>query len=117
MEKLHNLISKLHMSGASTITPPKLANEMLDKLPTDIWGDPTKTFLDPACGTGTLYLCCLERLNEGLKGWEPDDRKRLTHIMTKQLYAADIDHKQIRRLKASLKNLGLNMLGDRKSVV
>jgi len=100
------------MSGASTITPVALVNEMLDKLPLDIWNDSTKTFLDPACGTGIFILCCLERLNEGLKEEMPDDVERLTHIMTKQLWANDIDHKQIRRFKSSLKKLGLNKQGN-----
>jgi len=100
------------MSGASTITPVTLVNEMLDKLPTDIWSDSTKTFIDPACGTGIFILCCLERLNEGLKEEMPNDVERLVHIMTKQLWANDIDHQQIRRFKSSLKKLGLNKLGN-----
>jgi len=33
-------------------TPTPLAQEMLDQLPIDVFTDPTKTFLDPACGDG-----------------------------------------------------------------
>lgn len=37
---------------SEVFTPTPLVNEMLDRLPQEIWDDPTKTFLDPACGDG-----------------------------------------------------------------
>lgn len=40
-------------------TPSDLVNEILDQLPAivkDCWTDPTKTFLDPACGTGAFLV-------------------------------------------------------------
>ena len=33
-------------------TPTPLVQEILDQLPTDVFTDPTKTFLDPSCGDG-----------------------------------------------------------------
>lgn len=33
-------------------TPTPLVNEMLDKLPLEVFSDPTKTFLDNSCGDG-----------------------------------------------------------------
>lgn len=36
-------------------TPPELVNEMLDRLPQEMWED-NKTFLDPAAGNGNMLL-------------------------------------------------------------
>ena len=36
-------------------TPPELVNEMLDRLPQDMWEE-NKTFLDPAAGNGNMLL-------------------------------------------------------------
>lgn len=33
-------------------TPTGLVRDVLSKLPTDVFADPTKTFIDPACGNG-----------------------------------------------------------------
>jgi type I restriction-modification system DNA methylase subunit len=33
-------------------TPTPLVQEILDKLPSEVFTDPTKTFLDPSCGDG-----------------------------------------------------------------
>jgi hypothetical protein len=107
MKELFYLVSKLHMNGTETLTPPELVNEMLDRLPAEIWSDPTKRFLDPAMGTGTFYLCLLRRLDEGLKEVIPDRNERLRHIMAEQLWGCEIDHKQLRRFVASLHHLGL----------
>jgi len=42
-------------------TPSWLVNEMLDKLPEDQWVDPTKTFIDPACGNGNFLVEVIRR--------------------------------------------------------
>lgn len=36
-----------NLSADEVFTPPKLANAMLDALPTELWSDPKATFLDP----------------------------------------------------------------------
>jgi type I restriction-modification system DNA methylase subunit len=45
---------------AEIFTPPELVNEMLDKLPNDIWQE-NKTFCDPATGNGNILLEILRR--------------------------------------------------------
>jgi type I restriction-modification system DNA methylase subunit len=107
MKELFYLVSKLHMNGTETLTPPELVEEMLDRLPPEIWSDPSKTFLDPVMGTGTFYLCLLRRLDAGLKEVIPDRNERLRHIMANQLFGCEIDRKQLRRFKASLYHLGI----------
>lgn len=39
-------------SSGEVFTPTALVQEMLDKLPPELFTDPTKTFLDPTCGDG-----------------------------------------------------------------
>lgn len=44
-------------------TPPELVEEILDKLPHDIWTDKTKTFIDPSgCGNGNFLIGIKHRL-------------------------------------------------------
>jgi hypothetical protein len=43
--------SRIRASG-EVFTPTPLVQEILDKLPTDQFSDPVKTFLDPSCGDG-----------------------------------------------------------------
>ena len=45
---------------AEIFTPPALTNEILDKLPLEVW-EPEKTFCDPACGNGNILLEVLIR--------------------------------------------------------
>ena len=42
-------------------TPSELVNEMLDRLPPELWADPTKTYIDPACGTGNFLVEVVRR--------------------------------------------------------
>ena len=42
-------------------TPQWLVDEMLDKLPQDVFANPEKIFIDPACGDGNFLVRVLER--------------------------------------------------------
>ena len=46
-------------------TPAALVNEMLDHLPPDLFTDPEKTFIDPACGNGNFLVEVVRRKIEG----------------------------------------------------
>ena len=46
---------------AEDFTPPLLVNEMLDKLPSEVFIDPSKTFIDPAAGNGNFLVEVLSR--------------------------------------------------------
>jgi type I restriction-modification system DNA methylase subunit len=50
-------------------TPQWLVDQMLDELPQDLFVDPEKTFIDPACGDGNFLVRVLRRKIEG--GSEP----------------------------------------------
>lgn len=45
---------------AEVYTPPKLVNEMLDRLPKDAWEESIK-FIDPACGNGNMLIEVVKR--------------------------------------------------------
>ena len=74
--KMNDLIYRLkkyeYMSGidrdksrtketGEVFTPTPLVQEMLDKLPEEVFTDPTKTFLDPSCGDGQFLAEVLIR--------------------------------------------------------
>lgn len=80
----------LHANSAETPTPVSLVNEMLNRLPPEIWQDTSKKFLDPACGRGIFGLCILQRLFSGLQSVIPDDQERLNHILREQIFLCDI---------------------------
>ena len=46
--------------NAEVFTPPVLVNEMLSKLPQEVW-EKDKTFCDPACGDGAFLTEVLQR--------------------------------------------------------
>ena len=48
-------------STAEDFTPLILVNEMLDKLPAEVWDNPEKTFLDNSGGNGNFVVEVLRR--------------------------------------------------------
>lgn len=79
-----------NLSSDEVFTPPKLANEILDLLPPEIWNDKDVTFLDPVCKTGVFLREIANRLMSGLEKTIPDAQKRANHIFTKQLFGIAI---------------------------
>ncbi len=79
-----------NLSSDEVFTPPKLANEILDLLPKEIWKDKNATFLDPACKSGVFLREIAKRLLEGLKDEIPDVQKRIDHIYKNQLFGIGI---------------------------
>jgi hypothetical protein len=61
MDELNQIKSKKRVKELGEVfTPLQLVNEMLDKLPAEVWGE-HKTFLEPAVGTGNFLIPLLER--------------------------------------------------------
>lgn len=46
---------------AEDFTNPILVSEMLDKLPPEVWSDPSKSFLDNSAGNGNFLVAILQR--------------------------------------------------------
>ena len=95
-------------------TPPALVNEILDQLPTEVWQDPNKTWLDNSCGTGAFLIEVKRRLMEGLADWQPDPSLRETHILHNQIYGVEL---QADNWRTCRHNLGLTPLGNDGNIV
>ena len=59
-------------SKGEVFTPEELVREMLDKIPTSVWENPTSTFLDPCMGKGTFLIDILRRLTT-IYGYSKED--------------------------------------------
>jgi hypothetical protein len=80
-------------------TPPELINELLGKLPEEIFSDPSKTFLEPAAGDGNFLV---EVIN-----------KKMEHGMTpiqaiKSTYAIEMMPDNVKKCKERI----LELVGD-----
>jgi site-specific DNA-methyltransferase (adenine-specific) len=80
-------------------TPLELVEEMLDKLPKDVWSNPLYKWLDPAAGSGAFPICIYYRLMIGLKEEIKNENLRRKHILENMLYMCEIDENNIKILK------------------
>ena len=71
-------------------TPIELIEDMLSHLPKSDWSNPDLKWLDPANGIGNFPLVVFYKLDEGLKTWEPNEKKRRKHIIEKMLYMMEL---------------------------
>lgn len=72
-------------------TPLTLVNEMLDKLPKEVWTNPDLKWLDPAVGIGNFPIIVYFRLMDGLKDIITDEEERRRHILEDMIYMVEID--------------------------
>lgn len=79
-----------NLSSDEVFTPPKVANEILDHLPSEIWKDRNARFLDPFCKSGVFPREIARRLMKGLEKKIPNRQIRANHIFTKQIFAIAI---------------------------
>lgn len=88
-----------NLSNDEVITPPGLANRMLDCIEAawaadhsdeNIWADASLTFVDPFTKSGVFLREITKRLVEGLRDQIPDLRQRVDHILTKQVFGIGI---------------------------
>ena len=79
-----------NLSNDEVFTPPKLANEMLDLLPKELWSNKDAKFLDPVCKTGVFLREIAKRLLMGLESEFPDLQTRIDHIFKNQIYGIGI---------------------------
>ena len=70
-------------------TPDSMINDMLDKLPPEIWSDRTKKWLDPAAGFGNFLSVVYRRLMTGLEHVIPKNTERRRHIHKHMLYMVE----------------------------
>lgn len=93
MNNTHNpdvLTCLANLSSDEVFTPPKLANEILDQLPKEIWRNKEARFLDPFCKSGVFLREIAARLLAGLEKEIPDQQQRVNHIMQNQIFGLAI---------------------------
>ncbi len=90
-----------NLSNDEVFTPPEFANRMLDTLAeawaannngANIWADKTVRFLDPCTKSGVFLREITSRLTKGLDKEIPELKKRVNHILTKQVFGIGITH-------------------------
>jgi len=79
VNKIGNSLSKWKSdpSKGEVFTPVELVNEMLDKIPEEVWRNPKSLFLDPCMGKGTFLIEIVNRLIYIYKYSEEDAKSRV----------------------------------------
>jgi len=101
MTSLEKTRKERRKQTAEDFTPPPLVSEMLDKLPTEVFSDPSKTFCDPAAGDGNFLIQVLQRkLDNG-----HDPLQALSTIFGTELMEDNVEEMKERLLSAIPSNL------------
>ncbi|MFC2033597.1 Eco57I restriction-modification methylase domain-containing protein [Chloroflexota bacterium] len=79
-----------NLSSDEVFTPPRLANQILDLLPKEIWSDKNVRFLDPVSKSGVFLREIARRLDEGLAKTIPDKQSRINHVFKNQIFGLAI---------------------------
>ncbi len=79
-----------NLSNDEVFTPPRIANAVLDLLPSDVWTNPDLRWLDPGCKTGIFPREITKRLMVGLVEAFLDEKLRLEHILKNMVFAVAI---------------------------
>ena len=94
-------------------TPLSLVEEMLDQLPSSIWSDPSKQWLEPACGLAPFLFCAYRRLMKGLAETFTDPEDRARHILETMFTFQELQPKNVTLLRSLFTPYTLNLLeGD-----
>ncbi len=79
-----------NLSSDEVFTSPKMANEILDLLPMEIWSNGNAHFLDPVSKSGVFLREIAKRLDAGLERQIPDRQARIDHIFQNQVFGIAI---------------------------
>ena len=74
------------LSSDEVFTPPRVANQMLDMLPIELWSNEKITFLDPVSKSGVFLREITKRLIDGLESKFPILEDRVEHILRNQVF-------------------------------
>ena len=96
-------------SYGQVFTPPRLINDMLDKLPNDVWYNPKLKWLDPCSGVANFPFIIYERLMIGLKDIIIDDRERKKHILTEMIYMVELDNENCNHIREIFKDYDIDL--------
>lgn len=82
-------------------TPPALIDEMLGRIPAEVYRDPRLRWLDPCAGVGNFPDRLLPRLMEGLAEAIPCPDERRGHIVANMLFMVEIQASSAAILRAT----------------
>ena len=95
------------VSDKIVLTPVKIATDMVEILPEDVWNKDTK-FLDHCCKSGVYLKLIYDKLMKKLSNVIENEEERSTHILNNQLYGLGMDEfctaVSQRRLYGSMKS-------------
>lgn len=82
--------------NSRVFTPEKIAKQMVDMLPDQVW-DPKTKFLDPCCKTGVFLIEIYNKLDEALQKLPEysDKSKRHNHILNNQIFGIALDDESL----------------------
>ncbi len=86
---------------AEDFTPKELVDEMLNKLPSNVFSDSSKTFCDPAAGDGNFLIEVLTRKLQN----QQEPLQALSTIYGVELMADNVEEMKERLLELIPKNL------------
>ena len=95
INKMLLLNEKFKKLFGEVFTPIPLVEEMLDKLPKEVWKDKNLKWVDPSCGTCNFLLVIKERLMESLIDIIDDKEEREKWILEHMLYGVDIQERNV----------------------
>ncbi len=72
-------------------TSPVLIDKIIELFPKTCWTNPNLKWLDPTAGVGFFMISVYLRLMNGLKGWQPNNKKRSDHIIKNMLYMVELN--------------------------
>ena len=105
--KLFKITTDEQKKLGEVFTPLKLVNEMLDKLPKEVWTDKNLKWLEPAGGFGVFIITVYSRLMEGLKGViKCDPKEREHYIKENMLYYNEYNEKNVEVYKLIMNPTG-----------
>lgn len=94
--------NKKKKENGEIFTPIKIIEEMINKLEKEdinIFTNPNLKWLDTSSGLGNFFIIIYLRLMNGLKSWEPNEKKRRKHILEEMLYMVEYDKTNVFMLK------------------
>jgi len=97
--------SKDVKSRGEVFTPTVLVNEMLDKLPPEVFVDKSKTFIDNSCGNGQfLYYVMLRKMENIIKSEKGITLYKAHRLALTTIYGCELDANNAEECRKRLLN-------------
>ena len=93
LEIIHKRLTprqKQKKEAGEVFTPMELIEKLMTHLPKSVWKNPDMKWIDPANGIGNFPVAIFYKLDEGLKEWEPNEKKRRKHIIENMLFMIEL---------------------------